>query len=309
MLLNFGQAPIRRLIFVLSMCSVSLVVLANQPSIRSQTPSKASPAEADWDRYTERDADFSVLLPTVPAMSTYDMLYSEPGKNPSKLKHLLGVYFQGVVYAIYVFERKQSLDGFIADFGHSSTGNFKRELNIAGVLGKEYTFQNDDRRGVTQFFITGRRIYVFVGHGSTLGNPDIGIPTFLESIRFGKNLDGRVIIDGPGDQLGVTTNMAGENAAAVFSGKLVDRKAVIITKPAPGYTQVARQNQIMGTVVLRCVFSSYGAVTNIHMVSGLPDGLTEGAIVAARKIKFIPAIKDGHFVSMFFQLEYNFNLY
>ena len=66
---------------------------------------------------------------------------------------------------------------------------------------------------------------------------------------------------------------------------------------------------VMGTVVLKVVFSADGSVNNIRTVSGLPSGLTERAIDAARKIKFIPAIKDGKYVPMWMQLEYNFNLY
>jgi hypothetical protein len=38
----------------------------------------------------------------------------------------------------------------------------------------------------------------------------------------------------------------------------------------------------------------------------LPDGLTKEAIKAARKIKFEPAIKDGHHVSQYLTVEYNF---
>jgi len=52
-----------------------------------------------------------------------------------------------------------------------------------------------------------------------------------------------------------------------------------------------------------------GSVTNISTIRGLPDGLTERAIAAAKIIKFTPAMKDGHPVSMWMQLEYNFNLY
>ncbi|HEX6283216.1 MAG TPA: energy transducer TonB [Pyrinomonadaceae bacterium] len=44
-------------------------------------------------------------------------------------------------------------------------------------------------------------------------------------------------------------------------------------------------------------------------VQGLPYGLTENAVDAAKKIKYFPAIKDGKRVSMWMQLEYNFNLY
>ena len=80
-------------------------------------------------------------------------------------------------------------------------------------------------------------------------------------------------------------------------------------KPQPMYTEEARQNGVTGTVILKVVFSSNGDVNNIRTVSGLPFGLTERAIEAAKKIKFIPAVKDGTFVSMWMQLEYNFNLY
>jgi TonB family protein len=95
----------------------------------------------------------------------------------------------------------------------------------------------------------------------------------------------------------------------IFTGKDVTTKARLISKPEPQYTEDARKNQIVGTVVLKCVFSSNGTVSNIRTVSGLPYGLTERAIAAARQIKFVPATKDGHQVSMWMQLEYNFNLY
>jgi TonB family protein len=95
----------------------------------------------------------------------------------------------------------------------------------------------------------------------------------------------------------------------IFSGRDVTSKARVLSKPEPQYTEDARKNQITGTVVLRAVFTSGGAVTNIRAVSGLPYGLTERAIAAARQIKFIPATKDGRQVSMHIQLEYNFNLY
>jgi len=95
----------------------------------------------------------------------------------------------------------------------------------------------------------------------------------------------------------------------VFSGKEVSTKARVLSKPEPQYTEEARKNQVTGTVVLRAVFTSGGQVTQIRAVSGLPNGLTERAIAAARLIRFTPATKDGHAVSMYIQLEYNFNLY
>lgn len=101
----------------------------------------------------------------------------------------------------------------------------------------------------------------------------------------------------------------GGDYSKIFTGKDVTTKARLISKPEPQYTEDARKNQVTGTVVLKVVFASSGQVTNIRTVSGLPFGLTERAIAAARQIKFQPATKDGHQVSMWMQLEYNFNLY
>lgn len=113
----------------------------------------------------------------------------------------------------------------------------------------------------------------------------------------------------PKDQRQLPSPTTGENDNRVFNGGEVNQKARILSKPEPVYTETARQNQVTGTVVLRAIFKANGQVTNITVVSGLPDGLSERAVAAARKIKFTPAIKDGHNVSMYFQLEYNFNLY
>jgi protein TonB len=95
----------------------------------------------------------------------------------------------------------------------------------------------------------------------------------------------------------------------VFSGRDVTNKARVLLKPEPMYTEAAKQARITGTVVLRGVFSSTGRVTSLRALSGLPNGLTEQAVAAARNIRFVPASRDGHNVSMWIQLEYNFNLY
>jgi TonB family protein len=89
----------------------------------------------------------------------------------------------------------------------------------------------------------------------------------------------------------------------------VDQRARVLSKPEPQYTEEARRNQIAGTVTLRAVFASSGEVVQIRALNSLPFGLTERAIAAARQIKFVPAMKDGRAVSVYMQLEYNFNLY
>ena len=94
-----------------------------------------------------------------------------------------------------------------------------------------------------------------------------------------------------------------------FAGSQVEQRARVLFKPEPTYTEEARRNQTVGTVLLRVVFASNGDVVQIRAVHTLPFGLTERAIAAARQIKFVPAVKGGRPVSVFMQLEYNFNLY
>lgn len=102
---------------------------------------------------------------------------------------------------------------------------------------------------------------------------------------------------------------ASPGTPSIYTGKEVSVKARVISKPEPSYTEEARQKQVTGTIVLRAIFAANGQVVGIRAVSGLPNGLTQQAINAARRIKFIPAVKDGRPVSMYIQLEYNFNLY
>jgi TonB family protein len=101
----------------------------------------------------------------------------------------------------------------------------------------------------------------------------------------------------------------GTDYTKVFRSGEVSSKAVVTFKPEPQYTEEARKNQIIGTVRLQAVFTASGQVTQIRALRELPNGLTEKAIAAARQIRFQAATKDGHPVSMYMVLEYNFNLY
>lgn len=62
-------------------------------------------------------------------------------------------------------------------------------------------------------------------------------------------------------------------------------------------------------VVLRVVFSANGEIGAISVISGLPEGLTEEAIAAAKKIKFEPAMKRGKAVTVTRKVEYTFTIY
>lgn len=95
----------------------------------------------------------------------------------------------------------------------------------------------------------------------------------------------------------------------VYRGIQVDSKARIISKPDAVYPRGARRHNVQGEVVLRLVLAASGKVENVTVVKGLPNGVTEAAIKAARQIKFVPAEKDGRKVSQRVTIHFNFNLY
>ena len=98
------------------------------------------------------------------------------------------------------------------------------------------------------------------------------------------------------------TNSAGGVASSV------DTKPVRLYAPTPQYTEAARANRTQGSVILRVLVNEDGNVNAVRVVRGLPDGLTEQAIDAARRSKFKPAMKDGKAVASWAVLEMTFNI-
>lgn len=87
-----------------------------------------------------------------------------------------------------------------------------------------------------------------------------------------------------------------------------DRPVEIVEKPKASYPK--DQNvEAQGTVTLRVEFLSNAKIGRINVIKGLPHGLTEQAIAAARKIVFKPAIKDCEAIAVFIPASYSFTHY
>lgn len=110
---------------------------------------------------------------------------------------------------------------------------------------------------------------------------------------------------GDGPRFGVGAAASNTDVSAATR---VDTKPVRLSAPNPRYTEAARANGIQGSVLLRVLVGEDGNVNAIRVVRGLPDGLTEQAIAAARLSKFKPAMKDGKPVPYWVVLEISFNI-
>ena len=130
-------------------------------------------------------------------------------------------------------------------------------------------------------------------------------PTLMPGISYGDVPNKRT----PPPQDSETSKSEPVDYTKIFSDKEVTQQARILSRPSPYYTEEARRNSVQGSVTLRVVFATSGQVTNIRALKSLPDGLTEQAMMAAKQIKFQPAIKDGRAVSQYVTLQYDFRLY
>jgi TonB family protein len=283
-----------------------LCILFLAGAVKAQTPSGIGPARgfraATWPRFTIKGEEFSVALPRTPAMTTRKAPIT--GTNKNRKERVLQASAGGVDYWIYIYENPkpgQTLDEFIREQTASSAREVtnERALSINGFLGKEYSYRVNEKPQIEQFVVTEKRLYRLVATGAPADHA--GVRQFFASLSLGTEGDGLAVEDGPGD----TSTGPAEK---IYTGREVHTKARLISKPEPSYTDAARNAEIEGTVVLRVVFAADGKVTNIRVVVGLPKGLTERSIEAARKIKFVPATIDERPVSMWMQLEYNWNL-
>jgi TonB family protein len=121
---------------------------------------------------------------------------------------------------------------------------------------------------------------------------------------------------GPGRGMnagGGDPRMGGGDSTGGSSGILpisqVSTKPVLVYFEKAKYTEEARQNKIQGAVLVSVVINADGSIGAVRAVRGLPDGLTEKAIEAAKRCKFRPATKNGVPVATRQTLEFSFNIY
>ncbi|MGD9587996.1 MAG: hypothetical protein AB7Q37_07100 [Pyrinomonadaceae bacterium] len=89
-----------------------------------------------------------------------------------------------------------------------------------------------------------------------------------------------------------------------------DSAVKILEKPKAKYPRQGGGTVcIQGSVRLKIEFLAKGEIGRIIPVTRLPYGATENAIEAARKIKFVPAVLSGRFVTTFRTVEFSFSYY
>ncbi len=286
-----------------------LVIVAEALGQETKVAQRSAESSASWKRYTVRFEKFSVELPTHPAMNTDIQIVGY--ERDERREVVLGAYAEGVVYTVYTLENRypeKNFNAFCKEVFLRPVWNpaSEKKFELNKIKGRQY-YSNHPLGGVVQMFSGNGRLYRFQAFGAPPEDPRV--KQFFSSIELRENDEAIPVVEGKGVTFKPIGQTESPSDQQVFRGTQVDRKALVIMKPEPSYTLEARQFQTVGSVVLKVVFAGDGSITNIQVVEDLPRGLTKQAIQSAEKIKFIPAVKDGKYVSMWYQLVYNFNLY
>jgi TonB family protein len=267
-----------------------------------------------WERYTGKDEKFTVSLPAQPSAAiTYRMVRVIDFTNE---KHYRGTlytaYREGVAYLIYSFPRSsEPLQQFVGEFSSRYERIVKflseRDVTTSNSAGKRYAIKYRDVDGVVDFYVTDKHAYILEVVGADETHPSVS--RFLESFALNDRDASAVEVTPNSKKRSKAQADNSQDTGPIFTAREVTRKSVLIYRPEPQYTEAARRNRVSGTIVLKAVLSSSGKVANIEVERSLPSGLDEKAIEAASQIVFIPAMKDGKFVSQSVIIEYNFSVY
>ena len=277
---------------------------SQKPAVQEQATSNTT-----WRRFSGKDEEFSVLMPGQPSLYL-NAITDFPGRKVPE--RIYSSYADGSVYLVVSYDGS-SIGGTTENFKPHHLGQngakYLRDINLDGYKGKEYRLQFGEVTGTL-------RIYATKKHGYALATIQAVEDAPLRDYFFSSfSLMARADNQSPDvNQPKAPPNPAsalprGDAGQSQLGGKDVTRRAAIVSKPEPWYSNEARAAGVTGTVVLRVILSSSGEVKHINLVSGLSRGLTENAIEAARQIRFVPAVKDGRFVSYWIELQYNFGLY
>jgi TonB family protein len=288
------------------------LLLSPAASARAQGGAAAAAA---GPRLVTVDKQLTVLMPGKPSVHESARMSYRLGGEKFTSRRVLYAYGAGVVCVVRVYEGEHIVRLLSDVLGNEKDGGERAERPVTrdGVEGLERTSEGETHYSRVQYFATKERLYVIYAAARDKGNPFLGRVFASVRITGGdaapKSDAARTIEEKP-FEVGYTPSAApAEAGAAAASAKEVTRKAVLVWKAQPGFTEEARNNNVTGVVRLRLVLRDSGTVSNIVVVKGLPDGLTERAIAAALHVSFLPAEKDSRPVSQWVTIEYNFNIY
>lgn len=271
-------------------------------------------APIKWEKYSDVDEKVTILFPKRPTeMNAYD-------RCSERMHNIYRAYADGAAYELTIFTNKKhgsrpkwctevrdpydndALAERLKEIAVQKQSGPAERINLQGYEAFRFTTENLTRILVNDIDKNKRWIELEVAHYPDKV-PDLD--RFFGSLRV-NDATGQDIRAGAF----VTLGDEGVDAYVPPSGPPTSVSAQrIIVNERPPYTGNAIKNNVQGHVTLRLTLLANGSVGNVEVLEGLPDGLTESAIYAARRIVFLPKRVDGKPVSVSIKLEYSFKVH
>lgn len=286
-----------------------VVLLFLSAGVFAQTRFNSKPA--NWQNYRVEAQRSVFSMPKMPLAVDQ----SNPCRGEKTIVY--GSYHDGVAYLARVTSAVKTPDFCTekANFGPSNFADRARELQswlqtgetpAAGKDSDELRLsgRNQIHRLVNDY--ANRRWFELAAIGGVENKPEI--ERFLASLNLDEKAAGTDI--GAGAETPVPDEMAIEaESKSSVSESAADRPLLIALKPRARYTDQARKKMTQGTVVLRVTFLPSGSIGAVDVIRALPDGLTEEAVAATRKLLFVPVERQGMRVAVTKAVEYSFSIY
>jgi TonB family protein len=279
---------------------------------------------ADWETLRTDDGEFSMKMPA----GCYTHFYNPDGiivheKNGDryhlKEMRLVTCFREQTLLDVEIYESADPRQAVEVLQSHTKADGKKISVG-KDFDGFEEIIKNE-KFTLIQRFIAGKK-HLYIITTATHGEPNEMMNDFLESVKFvsadkarSTNSTEKVV------SISALKNFTPELIYETDQPKKPDsptvpakddptvKKAIVLSLPQPSFTKAARQNRVGGNVSLRLTLGADGRVNQFRVLKNLPDGLLRESVVAAMRIKYLPAEKNGKPISSSQLIEYNFSIY
>lgn len=266
-----------------------------------------------WERYKLSDRQLSIMLPKLPTVIDGRNLCNELEKDS---------YFAFADQVVYEFTvASKSREGIPRNcpikkkFGENTFTERLAELRLDKIKITEttvvqnghpgYKFSNDF---MTRWVIPDLKKHRWIELAITRReNTKPEEERFVGSLDF-SGTDGKEIGDGAKSTLG-DAGFKTDLISPDTKEPRVNEGFRILAKPRARYTNAARNANTQGSVLLKVTLLANGGIGSVTVVKELPDGLTEQAVAAARKLVFLPKRIGGIPISVIATFDYGFSIY
>lgn len=290
-----------RLARLVTICATALLLAQSQFGFPHSSLSPGA-TQSQWIGFVPQDEDFTATIPARPTMRKYPIYDTRFDRREKVLAHHeYSGYGDGLIFIIHSYKAEHPEKLSTSQPSLINKTDFPQRIQLGGVTADLFRANVPSRSArytrQTLRFMTPKHLYIIGLMTIEENNP--AVDRFITGIRMRS----------AGDQVTPIEQPPEFHSGEVLDPKEVTRKAIVVWKSEPWYTEAARAHRVVGTIVLQVVFGENGYVTDITVLSGLKDGLDESAIEAAHNVRFFPAEKDGKRVGQRMMLEYHFDVY